>query len=461
MTERPVCPQCGTPVEAHWEWCHSCGFDPEGKRAAAESAAGNQPPGTVVGSAFPGADAGAAPSPAGYVPAPSDGPAPFAPPPVPPGLTSPGSSAPGPSGYPPADPGPAGPDPYSPGSYSAGSYGAGSGGPGSSSPLDSFVAPQAASAPASWDQPGAGPSGPAGSAPAGPPGAAPGDAGYGYGHGGPGSPYPGPGASGPSGGPPISSGPQPYGAPPAGDRPPIPGTSALGDSSSSGNQSKILVIALVAVLVLVLGVVAFVKLGSSSDSASQATPTTVDPNAPPLLGALTLGGSGKVTTTTASGPSDGWQTFRAPDGTFTVDFPGQAVPASNGAIERMPLDFDLGYPAQFTPDTPLFEAGYFNIPPGEVADSDNLFDYLDRYYKRYDAKLTKTGTMDLGGGVQGIQYTLYLDNAAPPSAPPDWRGMIVAKSGRGYEVQTSKTDDATLTRFESSLKFLKDPEQHG
>jgi len=30
MTNGPACPQCGAIVEAHWDWCHACGFDPEG-----------------------------------------------------------------------------------------------------------------------------------------------------------------------------------------------------------------------------------------------------------------------------------------------------------------------------------------------------------------------------------------------------------------------------------------------
>ena len=28
----PVCPDCGTTIEPDWDWCHSCGYDPEGVR---------------------------------------------------------------------------------------------------------------------------------------------------------------------------------------------------------------------------------------------------------------------------------------------------------------------------------------------------------------------------------------------------------------------------------------------
>ena len=45
---RPVCPECATPVEVDWEWCHGCGFDPEGKLAAARIYDDADPP---VGSA--------------------------------------------------------------------------------------------------------------------------------------------------------------------------------------------------------------------------------------------------------------------------------------------------------------------------------------------------------------------------------------------------------------------------
>jgi hypothetical protein len=60
VTSRPVCPECATPVEVDWEWCHGCGFDPEGKLAEAR-ARGLEPavltPSLAVSpaAAFPGA----------------------------------------------------------------------------------------------------------------------------------------------------------------------------------------------------------------------------------------------------------------------------------------------------------------------------------------------------------------------------------------------------------------------
>ena len=28
----PQCPRCATPVEADWDWCRQCGYDPDGLR---------------------------------------------------------------------------------------------------------------------------------------------------------------------------------------------------------------------------------------------------------------------------------------------------------------------------------------------------------------------------------------------------------------------------------------------
>ena len=37
------CPTCGTEVQADWDWCHACGFDPDGKRQSTYG--GGVPPG--------------------------------------------------------------------------------------------------------------------------------------------------------------------------------------------------------------------------------------------------------------------------------------------------------------------------------------------------------------------------------------------------------------------------------
>jgi hypothetical protein len=30
MADDPRCPECQTPVQSNWDWCHACGFDPDG-----------------------------------------------------------------------------------------------------------------------------------------------------------------------------------------------------------------------------------------------------------------------------------------------------------------------------------------------------------------------------------------------------------------------------------------------
>lgn len=47
----PVCPDCGTTIEPDWDWCHACGFDPEGVRPAAWT------PATGALTVFPPTDA--------------------------------------------------------------------------------------------------------------------------------------------------------------------------------------------------------------------------------------------------------------------------------------------------------------------------------------------------------------------------------------------------------------------
>jgi len=38
-TAPPACPRCRVPVQPDWDWCHSCGFDPDGLRAPDDAAA--------------------------------------------------------------------------------------------------------------------------------------------------------------------------------------------------------------------------------------------------------------------------------------------------------------------------------------------------------------------------------------------------------------------------------------
>jgi hypothetical protein len=74
MGEGPQCPKCGTAVQPDWDWCHACGFDPEGRRpvdpvpTGATGATGAPPPGstpppfTAPGVAPPNPSVGPAPA---------------------------------------------------------------------------------------------------------------------------------------------------------------------------------------------------------------------------------------------------------------------------------------------------------------------------------------------------------------------------------------------------------------
>jgi hypothetical protein len=58
------CPRCGTPIQPTWDWCHSCGFDPEGLK----------PVGWHASAALPGAVAAPPPAqPPSFAPPPGAG----------------------------------------------------------------------------------------------------------------------------------------------------------------------------------------------------------------------------------------------------------------------------------------------------------------------------------------------------------------------------------------------------
>jgi hypothetical protein len=58
------CPQCSVVVQPTWDWCHGCGYDPDGLRDAAMNAS------REIAPDVPGLDAAPPPPPA---PPPTDG----------------------------------------------------------------------------------------------------------------------------------------------------------------------------------------------------------------------------------------------------------------------------------------------------------------------------------------------------------------------------------------------------
>ena len=70
-----LCPQCGAPVQPSWDWCHACGFDPDGKMPAELRQPGpEQRPPTGPPPSPPPADFGSTAFPAGFAAAISSNP---------------------------------------------------------------------------------------------------------------------------------------------------------------------------------------------------------------------------------------------------------------------------------------------------------------------------------------------------------------------------------------------------
>jgi len=102
----PTCPECGVGIQPTWDWCHGCGFDPEGLKPAGWQPSALAVPPTVTGT--PGAVPGFAPQPPapsgpppGYRPAAGTA-SPFGPAPQPgstPPLGNAASSGPGPGPF--------------------------------------------------------------------------------------------------------------------------------------------------------------------------------------------------------------------------------------------------------------------------------------------------------------------------------------------------------------------------
>ncbi len=450
MSGRPVCPQCGTPVEVDWEWCHACGFDPEGKRAAyeAEQAAlgatpfAEEPP--AAGSAFPGAPApGSAPTP---TPAPSllDAPTPSlldAPAPggasFDTGRTDPfGTSDP----FEPADPfgAPAPRDPFAglgdapldEPSFEGGGAEDGVDPDHPYADLPYSTAPEPAAAPepfASLTPPPANPGGFSPAPPFGGPSGAPGPGG-GFVPGGPGGPG---GPVGPGG---------PGGAP---------------GSPLKANSSRIVIGVGIGVLVVALLAVVLIKVAGSSDSttAADTTPTTVDPKAPKPIGEVnlavpgdsatpsTLAGSPTASLPTGAAPTDGWVKYKAPDQSFLAEFPGQpAVQSATGLLggqvaSQVEVKYEIGT------DGGGFTVQYLELPSGAIfPDSQSAFDKDVEYatsHKRPAPVQTGSQTVD---GVTSVQFTLdVLGKTA--------RGVYIIKGGRLYVLYAVDASDTDLARF--------------
>jgi hypothetical protein len=411
-----VCPECSTTVEHHWEWCHNCGFDPEGNRPAdtpllssatplAGSGAGLFGGGTFEAGAF---DTGLTPfEPAPFEPAPFE-PAQFEPAPFEPAAfgstfepfdaTAPGSfetpvggafdalqsltgdSRPGES--------------WPGGDGLAGNFWPGEG-EGSG---DLMAGP--ASALAAWD-----------SAP--PPTS-------------PGLPHPpaapnGPGLSATLGRSPGT----------AGER---PGTNARAGRSVPFGLRRGIAVALGGVLVLGALTVGATKLASSPRP--RLTTTSLDPSSPPPIGQLPLGGSSARRSETAPPVLEpGWETYRADDDTFTANFPG--TPKSS-AVAR---------PASL-PTGPMVQVGlargdsFFSV---QFLDDAVALDFFPE-----QAGWRVTGPYEVSPGIVATGF----EGDTPAGLQ---RGFALKRGPRIYLVLATNASNEEFHSFIHGFRWLADP----
>jgi hypothetical protein len=456
VSGRPVCPQCNAPVEAHWDWCHACGFDPEGKKAAAEAAEaaaarpvpppfpGAGAPGAPVGAAFPGAPGpgspGAPSSPKrGFSTAFDDDD----------DLPGFGGSAdvdddPA-RGFPPSSNAPAESHPYEGLPYSQDVAPAPSGGLPSVPPPAPTGGPGAPGGFTPMGAGGTGFSGGGGPAAAGshsPPGFGPGTSGYVGAGGRADAGGPGAGAGFQAGGGFSSGGPGAPGGPGG-----YTGPAELG-TGKKPNQGKLVLIGLIGALVVVLLGVGVVKLSGSTDPSASGPTTTRDPNAPKPLGEVVPGkaggsGSGSTPSTIGGNPNvshpdatGGWVTYRAPDGSFQVDFPGavrttsRQVPINGQQQVQLDVIYDVGT------EGGGFDAGYVDLESASMfADSQAALDKLNES----GLNMTTIGPFPIDGK-NGVHYARDVRGKQE-------KGVLLVIGRRLYTMAVLDVSDEDFSKF--------------
>jgi hypothetical protein len=485
VTGQPVCPQCSTPVELDWEWCHHCGFDPDGKRPAvtpllSQSRARSGETGAAVGT-IPSFDApvdtgfGLGEASTGFdLGAESTG-------------FDLGTSPGGGLGPDPHDAGSeatgfatssafedaqllAGDDPFAlgpPAAHGASSLGDPAGGfpplgdawgapPPSSFGSDLLAAP-APSADGFHE--------PFVSQPLGAEDHADPFGGDLYGYAGDEVPF---GATlsptspllppPPSGLPPFAGGdpgdpgaaiPLPtmsLGAP-GGPRAAEPGKRrALNVAPPDSAVLKFVAIALAGILSV--GAVTLVLVGAAGDERPNPSATTLDPSAPPPIGQLNLGG--RSTTSGLSAPpaavAAGWVTYRAPDGSFAVNFPGNPTPRGYQHRYQDFVQNGLEVWMAVGTDGPVYSAAYIDLPSaGLYADSQEAFD------QTMASTAEAQSVYEPGPGLVGLQFT-----EKPSRGEAAGRGLFLAAGRRIYILEAANASDEDYAQFIQSFRRLHD-----
>lgn len=366
MSSGLVCPQCRADVDPTWDWCHACGFDPEGLRPD------SLPVGAAAGTASAGAPAPPAPLPAPPRGAPTvgltDGSHPYSGLPyddTPPELDEPAPKRLGrrersaPKTVPPPPPPPNGsPASAVPPSLSN----AVATGRIIEDPVDVPAPSPYITAPAPAPPPPASEAMSSSIVPASVIGGAA-------------APAPSIGAE------PIDAK-APSFAPPKEKR-----------QTNAGNMAFLFILALVMV-----GLLAFcaMKLSETADNAAKPrTTTTVNRSGPPPLGAVTAA-DGTGAAATAAVPET-WLPFRSPDGLFSVELPAMpsttpaSLPLTNGDVVVVNRYLAYGNNGVYGVDT-------FDIPPSfAVTDPNGTMQAVDGLMHKADETVISSGPATVAG----------------------------------------------------------------
>jgi hypothetical protein len=194
--------------------------------------------------------------------------------------------------------------------------------------------------------------------------------------------------------------------------------------------------------VILLAGLSFMLTKTSDETREAATSTTVDPAAPPPIGQIPLGG--RSTTTAAPEGVPGWQLYRAPDGTFSISFPGKPRPkgiqqlTTAGPLTGLEAVYDVGT------DGPQYSADYLDLPTASFyADSQDLFD------KQLAASFNDLGALDVGPGFSAVQYSSKSGQVT--------RGFVLVKAKRAYFIEVRDVSDEDFQKFVTSFRWIKDP----
>jgi hypothetical protein len=432
VSGQPMCPQCSTPVELDWEWCHNCGFDPESKRPQATAPA-------------PLLSRASTPLAGGGGPAPGGGPSAFPAPPA--GYDSQASDSSSHDSPPYESPS------FGDSSFEASSFDTSS----FSTSFEPTSFEPTSFAPPPPDPPSLGAGGafdalqaPPGTRP--PPAPPPDDRLLGSA-----SPLPPPPAPPPGARTPIRKLPPALGAAPSSfattERPVgAPGARRLPNLRPTRRSLPTLTVPPVVRKAAIIGVAGAVVLGGLSlvlvkaggDPHAATSSSTLDPKAPPPIGQLQLGS--RTTSTAPPEMAAGWTTYKSPDGTFAANFPGKATARGYQRTYQKLTQNGLEAFLQVGQGGPIYSAAYIDLLTASAyADSQDLFD--QGLADNYDDQ----GPFEVNPGLQAVSFT------KKPGAGPTTRGFVLVKGKRAYILETMDVSDEDLHLFLTGFRWLNDP----